>query len=151
MDSTIPILWKQSTKCLENNSKTPCFFLISHGSMFDKFGIWYVKSCSWGNARLIGFSRPGFYLRHVTPLPYVLKWQYCSMVQMFVLTRACWQDAIKLIGSSIYVSDLTKLFIEKNVKEVAQTIHLPRTKGSRYCSSPLFVLLNSVQLGLLSL
>lgn len=151
MNGTVPILWKQNTKYLENNSKTPYFFLISYGSMFDKFGIWYVKSCSWGKARLTGFSRPGFYLRHITRLPYVLKWQYCSMLQMFVLTSACWQDAIKLIGSNMHVSDLTKWFIQEDVQEVAQTIHLPCTEGSRYGSSPLFVLLSSVQPRLLSL
>lgn len=45
---------------------TPNFFLISYASMPDKFGIWYVKSHSWGKAQIIGFSRPGFYLRHVS-------------------------------------------------------------------------------------
>lgn len=32
-------------------------------------------------------------------------WQYHNVLQMFELTRGCWQDAIKLIGSNMYVSD----------------------------------------------
>lgn len=47
-------------------AKTSNFFLISYGSVPDKSGIWYVESHSWGKAQFIGFSRAGFYLRHVT-------------------------------------------------------------------------------------
>lgn len=96
--------------------------------MFDKFGIWYVKSCSWRNAWLIGFSRPGFYLRHVTPLPYVLKRPYCSMLQIFVLIGACRHDAIKLIGFNIYVSDLESKSYRKILRKWCKQYisHVPK-------------------------
>lgn len=85
MTGIVPILWKQSSKCLEKSSMTLPILSLSIMALHLislEFGMWSLVPEEMQG--FTEFNNWGFYLRRIASLPYVLKWEYCNVLQMFV-------------------------------------------------------------------